>query len=137
MLARREHSRRELRTKLEHAGCDEPEIRDVVERLRQQNYQDDARFAEMLLRARAAHGYGPARIRAELRSHGLDAADIDSLIVSADVDWKALALAQLLKKYGSAPPADYAERARRAQFLSRRGFDAATVSAATRAGAAD
>lgn len=137
MLARREHSQRELRTKLEQAGCDEPEIRDVVERLRQQNYQNDARFAGMLLRARVAHGYGPARIRAELRSHGLDAADIDSLIACADVDWSVLARALVLRKYGSALPADYAERARRAQFLSRRGFDAATVSAATRVVAAD
>src|SRR5690348_1064050 len=66
MLARREHSQRELRTRLEHGGHDEAEAEEAIRRLGEQNYQDDERFAGMLLRARVAHGYGPARIRAEL-----------------------------------------------------------------------
>jgi regulatory protein len=133
MLARREHSRRELRARLEHGGCDEAEARDAIKRLGDQNYQNDERFGEMLLRARLAHGYGPARIRAELLSHGLKAAGIDALIRSAEVDWNALALAQLRKKYGTRPAADHAERGKRAQFLLRRGFAAATVRAVTHA----
>ncbi|HET9836030.1 MAG TPA: regulatory protein RecX [Rhodanobacteraceae bacterium] len=133
MLARREHSRRELRTRLEHGGYDEAEAGEAIKRLGEQNYQDDERFGEMLLRARIAHGYGQARIRAELRSHGLDPGAIEALIASAEVDWNALALAQLRKKYGSKPAADHAERVRRAQFLSRRGFSADTVRAATHA----
>jgi len=127
MLARREHSQRELRARLEHGGYDEAEAAEAIERLGEQNCQDDERFAEMLLRARIAHGYGPARIRAELRSHGLNATAIDALIAAAEVDWNALATAQLRKKYGSRPAADHAERGKRAQFLSRRGFSADTV----------
>ncbi|HET6913759.1 MAG TPA: regulatory protein RecX [Rhodanobacteraceae bacterium] len=133
MLARREHSQRELRARLEHGGYDEAEAAEAIQRLGQQNYQDDGRFGEMLLRARIAHGYGPARIRAELLSHGLKAAGIDALIQSADVDWNALALTQLRKKYGSKPATDHAERGKRAQFLLRRGFAAAMVRAATHA----
>jgi regulatory protein len=133
MLARREHSQRELRARLEHGGYDEAEADEAIRRLGEQNYQDDERFGEMLLRARIAHGYGPARIRAELLSHGLKAAAIDALVQSAEVDWNALALAQLRKKYGSRPAADHAERGKRAQFLLRRGFAAATVRAATHA----
>ncbi len=133
MLARREHSQRELRARLEHGGHDEAEAAEAIERLGEQHYQDDGRFAEMLLRARIAHGYGPARIRAELRSHGLNAAAIDALIASAEVDWNALATAQLRKKYGRAPAADHTERGKRAQFLLRRGFAPATVRAATHA----
>lgn len=133
MLARREHSQRELRARLEHGGYDEAEADEAIERLGEQNYQDDERFAEMLLRARIAHGYGPARIRAELRSHGLNAAAIDTLIAAAEVNWNALATSQLRKKYGSKPAADHAERGKRAQFLLRRGFAGATVRAATRA----
>ena len=133
MLARREYSRRELRVRLEHGGYDEAEASEAIRRLGEQNYQDDERFGEMLLRARVAHGYGPARIRAELRSHGLAAATVDALIASAEVDWNALAVAQLRKKYGSKPATDRVERGRRAQFLLRRGFTAAMVGAATHA----
>lgn len=137
MLARREHSQRELRARLERGGYDEAEAVDAIARLGDQSYQSDDRFAEMLLRARVAHGYGPARIRAELRSHGLATAAIDTLIAAAQVDWQALAFAQLRKKYGHRPATDHMERGKRAQFLARRGFAAATVRVVTQAEAGD
>lgn len=127
MLARREHSQRELRARLEHAGCDEAESEAALGKLREQHYQDDCRFGEMIVRTRVGQGYGPARIRAELRSHGLADPEIRELIDAADADWEALAAAQLRKKYGSRPPADHVERGKRAAFLLRRGFAAVTV----------
>jgi regulatory protein len=127
MLARREYSQRELRTRLERAGCDEDESESALRRLQTQHYQDDDRFGEMIVRARVGQGYGPARIQAELRSHGLGDPPIRALIEGAAVDWEALAAAQLRKKYGTRPVADYAERGKRAAFLLRRGFSAATV----------
>ena len=142
MLARREHSQRELRARLERGGYDEAEAGEAIKRLGEQEYQDDNRFGEMVLRARIAQGYGPSRIRAELRSHGLDEGAIRSLLDQADADWNASAAAQLRKKYGSKPATDHAERGKRAAFLLRRGFSAATVRAVTHAqiddaGAAD
>lgn len=142
MLARREHSQRELRIRLGQSDYDDAETTEAIARLGEQRYQDDGRFADMLLRARVAHGYGPARVRAELRSHGLAAAAIEALIVAAEVDWNALAAAQLRKKYGGRAARDRAERGKRAQFLLRRGFSAATVRLVTHAevddpGAAD
>ena len=133
MLARREHSQRELRIRLGQADYDAAETSEAVARLGEQRHQDDGRFGEMLLRARVAHGYGPARVRAELRSHGLAAAAIEALIAAAEVDWNALAAAQLRKKYGGRAAEDRAERGKRAQFLLRRGFSAATVRQVTRA----
>lgn len=127
MLARREYSQRELRTRLERAGCDEDESESALRTLQTQHYQDDDRFGGMIVRARVAQGYGPARIRAELRSHGLGDAAIRALVDAAAADWDALATAQLRKKYGSKPAADYVERGKRAAFLLRRGFSAATV----------
>jgi regulatory protein len=127
MLARREYSQRELRARLEHAGCDEDESESALRTLQKQNYQDDDRFGEMIVRARVAQGYGPARIRAELRSHGLGDAAIRALIDGADTDWESLATAQLRKKHGSKAATDHAERGKRAAFLLRRGFSAATV----------
>lgn len=127
MLARREYSERELRTRLERAGCDEAESESALNRLQAQNYQDDDRFGEMIVRARVGQGYGPDRIRAELRSHGLADAAIRNLLDSADANWMDLARAQLRKKYGHQPAVDHAERGKRAAFLLRRGFPAATV----------
>lgn len=132
MLARREYSQRELRTRLEHAGCDEDESAVALQRLSEQHYQDDGRFGEMILRARLGQGYGPARIQAELRSHGLPDAAIRALLDAAEADWQALARAQLHKKYGTKPAADHVERGKRAAFLLRRGFAAATVRIVTR-----
>lgn len=127
MLARREYSRRELRARLDRAGCDEQEAEGAIRRLQEQDYQDDDRFGGMIVRARIGQGYGPQRIRAELRSHGLGDGAIRALLEAEEVDWTARACAQLRKKYGTTPAADHAERGKRAAFLMRRGFPAATV----------
>jgi regulatory protein len=132
LLARREHSRRELKTKLRQGGYEGEETGAAIERLGEQHYQDDDRFAEVLLRSRIAQGYGPMRLRVELKSHGLADARIRELMEAADVDWNASAAAQLRRRYG-AGTTDPAERNRRAQFLLRRGFAAATVRSVTHA----
>ena len=136
LLARREHSRRQLKQKLERGGFERDESTAAIERLGDQGYQDDGRFAGALVRSRVGQGYGPARIRAELRSQGIPDGAIRELIESADVDWHDLAASQLRRRYGG-PSADPAERARRAQFLLRRGFAAATVRVLTHADAED
>jgi regulatory protein len=133
LLARREQSRRELRERLQRDGYARDEVADALARLADDGYQDDARFAEMMVRSRVAHGYGPRRIRAELRTHGIGDAQVDRQLEQAAVDWHAQALAQLRRRYGDRPAAEYAERAKRAQFLLRRGFEAATVNSVTRA----
>ncbi len=127
LLARREHSRRELETKLHQGGYEGAETSAAIERLGEQQYQDDDRFAEALLRSRIAQGHGPMRLRVELKSHGLTDARIRELLEAAEVDWDASAASQLRRRYGSVGTADPAERSRRAQFLLRRGFAAATV----------
>lgn len=133
LLARREHSRRELKLKLRQKGYESEEAGAALDRLGEQHYQDDDRFAEMLVRSRAAQGYGPVRLRAELKSHGLSDARIRVVLDEAGVDWDANALAQLRRRFGTGSAPDREERARRAQFLLRRGFPAATVRSVTHA----
>jgi regulatory protein len=133
LLARREHSARELKLKLEQREIDAGEAAAVVRRLAEQGAQSDLRFGESLARTRAGQGYGPQRVRAELRSHGLDETAIAAAIDSLDADWTANARAALRRRHAASGPADAAERARRARFLLRRGFDPATVRAITRA----
>ena len=133
LLARREHSRKELKTKLRQGGYEGEETTDAIDRLGEQHYQDDDRFAEVLLRSRISQGYGPMRLRVELKSHGLADACIRELMDEAEVDWDTSAAAQLRRRYGGAGTSDPAERNRRAQFLLRRGFAAATVRRVTHA----
>ncbi|MFC4527685.1 regulatory protein RecX [Dyella halodurans] len=133
LLARREHSRRELKLKLRQGGYEGEEAGAALDRLGEQHYQDDDRFAEMLVRSRVAQGYGPMRVRAELKSHGLADARIREVLDAAEVDWTAVAAAQLRRRYGAAGASDHEEKARRAQFLLRRGFPAATVRSVTHA----
>ncbi len=133
LLARREHSQRELHTKLQRAGYAREQIAAAIERLMADHYQDDARFAQSLIRSRVSQGYGPRRLHAELKTHGLDDARIAQWLEAVQVDWTLSAIEQLRRHYGTAVPDDRAQRLRRAQFLLRRGFAAATVRAATQA----
>lgn len=133
LLARREHSRRELKTKLRQGGYEGEETTEAIDRLGEQQYQDDDRFGEVLLRSRIAQGYGPMRLRMELKTHGLGDARIREMLNDAEVDWLALAASQLRRRYGSVGSNDPAERSKRAQFLLRRGFDGSTVRSVTHA----
>lgn len=137
LLARREQSERELKTKLERAGYSADESATAIGALKLQEYQSDARFAVLLARSRAANGYGPRRISAELKSHGFADAEIAAAIDELDCDWRDLALRQLQRHCGRKPAADVKERSRRAAYLLRRGFDAATVGFLTRADIGD
>lgn len=137
LLVRREQSERELKTKLDRRGYSVDESTSAIDALKSQNYQSNERFAELLARSRAANGYGPRRISAELKFHGIADAEITAAINALDCDWRDLARCQLQRHYGRRPAADVKERSRRAAFLLRRGFDAATVSVLTRADIGD
>ena len=133
LLARREHSARELKQKLARRGFEADVNAATLDRLQSKDFQNDARFGEMLVHTRIAAGYGSRWIVAELKTHGIDAAKARVLIDAAEPDWPALIRRQLRRRYGGKPAADFAERAKRTAFLLRRGFDAATVSSITRA----
>src|SRR3970040_1219676 len=87
LLSRREHSRLELTRKLCERGLAADEVEAAVEKLATDGWQDDARFAQFLLRSRVSGGYGPIRIRAELATHGLDRDAISSALAEFDGDW--------------------------------------------------
>lgn len=133
LLVRREHSGRELKSKLVQRGFDTEQTAAAIESLKQKDFQNDARFGEMLVRTRIEGGYGARWIIAELRTHGIAEDAARSLIEAADPDWLQLARRQLRRRYGDKPATNYAERGKRGGFLLRRGFDASTVKLATQA----
>ncbi len=133
LLSRREHSERELKRKLDRNGYDADEATAALAQLQQQSFQSDARFAQLLVRSRVGQGQGPRRILAELRTHGIADSEARDALDEEGADWIALARQIYLRRYGAKPAADRQETARRAAFLLRRGFDAATVRAITHA----
>ena len=91
LLVRREHSRKELGRKLVAKGVEREDLDLALDKLRRQDFQNDARFASALARSRSSSGYGPARIRAELATHGLSRDDIAAAIEACERDWDASA----------------------------------------------
>lgn len=122
-LARREHSARQLKTKLAARGVPEALAGEVVEDFTRRGWQSDVRFAESVIRTRVAHGYGALRIEAELSAAGIDDATVRRALAVADVDWSALARAAYQRRF-EGPPDGPAAWQKAYRFLAQRGFTA-------------
>jgi len=77
ILQYRFNSEHELRRKLAAKRFENAEIDAAIERLRNEKWIDDARFAEAFVRTRAAKKIGPSRIKRELSAAGVDRATAD------------------------------------------------------------
>ena len=132
LLTRREHSRRELTRKLAARGVEAGEAAAAVGRLADAGWQDDARFAESLVRSRAGGGSGPRQIRAELGTHGLAEETVSKAMASFEGDWAEVARDLVRRRFGESGPRDLAQRRKAAELLARRGFDGDSIRAATR-----
>jgi regulatory protein len=130
LLARREHSRRELARKLVARGFRDGVVAPVLDELERTGALANARFTDSFVRSRIAKGQGPQRIRAELAQRGILESAADEGLAAAEVDWLAAIRAVRAKRFGAELPRDYAERARQARFLQYRGFDRAQIRAA-------
>ena len=122
LLARREHSLGELRHKLRRRFADEQALETQLQRLAAENLQSDERFAQGFARMRALRGYGPARVRQEMREKNLSDTDIARAFEAAELDWYTLAEQVYNKKYGNPAAVDRKEQARRMRFMHYRGF---------------
>ncbi|MDE0178840.1 MAG: regulatory protein RecX [Gammaproteobacteria bacterium] len=127
LLARREHSRFELARKLGSRGHPKDLIEEIVGGLTREGLQSDDRFAEAFVRSALARGQGPLKIRAGLTERGVDY-DIAWAYFDLDADaWGERAATALRKRFGPAPVENRADWARRARFLSGRGFTSDVV----------
>lgn len=124
LLARREHTRRELKQKLKKRFDDEALIEQQLNRLVEERLQSDARFAESFLLQRISRGHGPMRIRQEMRQKGISDAEISAALEAEEPDWFALAEKAYRRKFGPLPPEDIKEKAKRSRFMQYRGFSA-------------
>jgi len=129
LLARREHSRKELLNKLTGKGFDREDVLAVIDELARQGWQDDHRYAQNYARYRMQKGYGPVRIDYELRQNGIDEADLDAVLQESGDSWMDLLEQVYNKKYNHKKNLDRNEWAKRSRFLLHRGFTGEMISA--------
>jgi regulatory protein len=130
LLVRREHSRKELGRKLAARGVEPTEAQAAIDKLAEAGWQDDARFAELLVRSRASSGHGPVHVRAELRTHGLDSDAIAAAMDGFDGDWNVIARDLVRRRFGAEGVKSLAGQRKAADLLLRRGFAMEQVRAA-------
>ena len=130
LLVRREHSRKELTRKLTARGVESAEAKAAIDKLAEAGWQDDARFAELLVRSRAGSGHGPLHVRAELRMHGLGGEAIAVAMDGFDGDWNAIARDLIRRRFDAKSLATLAGQRKAADLLLRRGFAMEQVRAA-------
>ena len=129
-LSRRDYARRELGRRLERRFGEEAPVDAILDWLEEQNFLNEARFAEAFVRSRIDRGQGALRIRAELEQRGLEAARIEQaleqVMEETGCDWFELAARVRQRRFPAPPggnPREKArEKARQLRFLQYRGF---------------
>ncbi len=125
-LERRGHGRQELGQKLERKGHTPEAVAGAVERLLGLGLLDDTTFVRDYIRARAARGRGPVRLRHDLAMLGIERGLIEEGLrelaqSGEDPLVRARALAERRLKSLATLPRE-ARRRRLAAFLARRGY---------------
>lgn len=119
-LARREHSREELKRKLAVHAAEGEDVEALLDELAKRGWLSDVRFAEQSIRAKARR-FGPLKLAQQLRAKGIDEETIARGFRAAAADGVASMESIWRSRFG-APPADAREKARQARFLQGRGF---------------
>lgn len=124
-LSMREHSRMELRRKLQRHAQEGDDVEALLDSLEQANWLSQERFSESLIHRRAAR-FGNSRIMAELQSHGINGEALQELkagLVEGEVEracevWR--------RKFGQVAE-DAVQRSKQMRFLLQRGFSQRAV----------
>ncbi len=130
LLARREHSRKELLNKLTLKGYGKDAVMAVLDELARQGWQDDQRYAQSYARCRIQKGYGPVRIDYELRQNGIESVNLDEIVQQvAGSSWMDVLERVYSRKFKPDRAIDRHEWAKRSRFLVQRGFSGEMISA--------
>ena len=119
-LARREHTRVELKRKLATRAREDEDVDTLLDELTQKGWLSDARFAEQAARAKARR-FGPLKLAHYLRSRGVGDEAIAAGLQRAGADGRSSLEAVWRTRFG-APPADERQKMRQVRFLQGRGF---------------
>ncbi len=127
LLARREHGAQELAQKLRLKGYAAADVMAALAECQRLDLQSDARFVENIVRARIRQGYGPERIRQELKSKQIEGQLIATVLAAEQEHWLECALQVWQKKYKQIGGYTYSEIQKQKQFLLYRGFTVDTI----------
>ena len=130
LLNRRDYGVRELCERLVARGYLRPTAEAVVEKLSSEKLVDDARFAEHFVAYHANRGQGPVKIAHRLREAGVTGQEITAALDAGAAEWRQRCVDVRRRRFGTKPPATWAERGRQARFLSQRGFSSDQIRAA-------
>ena len=120
-LSRREHSSREILNKMSNRVESKEMLLDSIKELIEDGLLSDERFAESYFQSRKNRGYGPLRIRNELKQKGVG--DQIFFTLSNEVNWHKYALEALRKKINGDLPTEIKGVLKLKRFLNYRGFD--------------
>ena len=134
LLARRAHSRAEMRQKLARRGYEEDEVGSAMARLTEIGYLDDAAFARGLVRHRSATR-GSLAVSAELAAKGIDRRGTAEALAELDPESQLASATRLAERMcPRGQEIGYREMLDRVGVkLLRRGFPSGIVRAACRA----
>ena len=119
--------------RLRRRGAPAPVAAEVLADLTARGYLDDAAFARHWVATRSARGYGPARLRAELRARGVAGSLVDAALAAQGDDELERARAVARRRLPALQRADRPRTAARLRdHLVRRGYSAAVVSRVVR-----
>ena len=130
IIGSRALSKRELTRRLVKKGSEEADAKAAADWLEDIGAVDDAAYAASLARHYGGRGYGPARVREELRRRGVDRSLWDQAL--EELPEAAETLDRLIQKKCGGDLADPREKKRVSQALMRRGCDWSDVRAAMR-----
>jgi regulatory protein len=119
-LARREHTRVELRRKLAARAREGEDVDTLLDELTQKGWLSDARFAEQVARAKSRR-FGPLKLAHYLKSRGVGEEAMAAGLRSAGAEGLS-SLESVWRARFRAPPADEREKMRQVRFLQGRGF---------------
>ncbi len=124
LLSRRDYSSAELFEKLRELPVNATAAQFAVEWLCELGYINDCDFARRVASHYAKGGYGPMRLKNELRRRGFGDEATDAAMFAAEEtsDFVTSARALAEKKYGILEDLTYEEKAKVSAFLARRGF---------------
>jgi len=120
-LSRREHTSKEIFFKLEKRVESIDILNAEIKKLEEQGLIDHQRFAEQYIHSRSEKGYGPMRIKQELKQRGVNENIAQPLL--NNIDWNSFAIAVLKKKVNHEFPKETKPVLKLKKFLNYRGFD--------------
>ncbi len=126
-LARREYCEHELVRKLVSRGAEQGLAEQAVGILKDRNLVNDERFAEHLVRVRMARGYGPVKIRAELKERGVSPDLISTCLDVEEQVWHCKIKEVAERKYRNETMDNFRDWSKRARFFQSRGFTSSQI----------